>query len=80
MMSTKNFKVHPKRLVTRGQNVSENRNEKHSRARWHGVGGDYRLASPTGEFRLAASMITSKAATNDHLKTGHHEVTETGCV
>jgi len=27
-----------------------------------------------------ASMITSKAATNDHLKTGHHEVTETGSV
>jgi len=25
-------------------------------------------------------MITSKAATNDHLKTGHHEVTETGSV
>jgi len=25
-------------------------------------------------------MITSKAATNDHLKTGHHEVTETGFV
>jgi len=29
---------------------------------------------------LAASMITSKAATNDHLKTGHHEMTETGSV
>jgi len=27
-----------------------------------------------------ASMITSKAATNDHLKTGHHEMTETGSV
>ena len=27
-----------------------------------------------------SSMITSKAATNDHLKTGHHEVTETGFV
>jgi len=25
-------------------------------------------------------MITSKAATNDHLKTGHHEMTETGSV
>jgi hypothetical protein len=29
---------------------------------------------------LHPSMITSKAATNDHLKTGHHEVTETGSV
>jgi hypothetical protein len=27
-----------------------------------------------------SSMITSKAATNDHVKTGHHEVTETGSV
>jgi hypothetical protein len=36
---------------------------------------------PQLPFREAASsMITSKAATNDHLKTGHHEVTETGCV
>jgi hypothetical protein len=26
------------------------------------------------------SMITSKPATNDHPKTGHHEVTETGSV
>jgi len=25
-------------------------------------------------------MITSKPATNDHPKTGHHEVTETGFV
>jgi len=25
-------------------------------------------------------MITSKAAINDHFKTGHHEVTETGSV
>jgi hypothetical protein len=27
-----------------------------------------------------SSMITSKAATNDRPKTGHHEVTETGSV
>jgi hypothetical protein len=30
--------------------------------------------------RSRPSMIASKAATNDHLKTGHHEVTETGFV
>jgi hypothetical protein len=29
---------------------------------------------------FAPSMITSKAATNDRPKTGHHEVTETGSV
>jgi hypothetical protein len=37
------------------------------------------LLFPAVELRIT-SMITSKAATNDHLKTGHHEVTETGCV
>jgi hypothetical protein len=29
---------------------------------------------------VKSSMITSKPATNDHPKTGHHEVTETGSV
>ena len=31
-------------------------------------------------MRSSASVITPKPATNDHFKTGHHGVTETGFV
>jgi hypothetical protein len=40
---------------------------------------DLAVDAKLGELPVP-SMITSKAATNDHPKTGHHEVTEAGSV